>query len=134
MADRVEYTTSIENGRTEIRVSGETDVAFVIRSESGERIYLPPEEANTPVPRDRQTPYDGAGTSYDRQNPYQPDESSYQRGDSAYQRGEGTSYQSADSQTSTRGVIRTRRGFRIVHPEPATEITVVRDGDIPTTA
>ena len=112
------YTTRIENGKTTIEITGKHDVAFVINSESGERIYFPPEDMSTEAD--------------DRDSPYQSEDSPYQSHDSPYQA--DSPYQPADSpyepadevEESTRGVSETRSGFRITHPEPAASITVFR--------
>lgn len=99
----VEITTRIEDDETEIEVSGTRDVAIVVRSASGERIYLPPEGFRESV----------------EESPYR---SSYARGDVAE-----TPYRGTDS--STRGVVTTPDGFLVYHAEPVTEIDVYRDGE-----
>lgn len=119
----VEYTTHIEDGNTIIDVAGETEVAVVIQSEGGERIYFPPEDIDEEKPAvNTEGPYEGVDdpydSPYDADSPYRPAES-----DSPYQPDE------KDEQVSTRGVTETRTGFTITHPEPATEITVVRRGE-----
>jgi len=109
------YTTRIENGTTTIEVTGKHDVAFVIQSESGERIYFPPEDMSEKSDDDRDSPYQSHDSPYQADSPYQP-----AQGDSPYEPAE-------DSEVSTRGVTETRSGFRITHPEPASEITVFRE-------
>ena len=42
--DSVDFDMEIGNGRTEIRVTGDRDTAVIVRSASGEKIYLPPED------------------------------------------------------------------------------------------
>jgi len=109
-APAVEYTTRIEDGETEIDVTGDTEVAVVIQSESGERVYFPPEDISEEKPDpDDDSPYQPSGDS-----PYQPNEE--------------------EDEISTRGVTETRTGFKITHPEPAAEITVLRQRDADTDA
>lgn len=98
-----ELTTHVEDGETEIEVSGTRDVAIVVRSASGERVYLPPEGFRESV----------------EESPYR---SSYGRGDVTE-----TPYRGTDS--STRGVVTTPDGFLVYHAEPVTEIDVYRDGE-----
>lgn len=98
----VDIDTRIAGGRTVIDVSGTRDVAVVVRSDAGERIYLPPE-------------------GFDEQPEPSPYQSSYARGDTD----EESPYREATE--STRGVIETAEGFRIHHEEPAGEIDVYRD-------
>lgn len=116
----VKHTTRIKDGQTIIDVAGETEVAFIIQSAGGERIYFPPEEMDDEKPAvDDEGPYQGVDdhseSPYEADSPYRPAE-----GDSPYQPSED------DEQVSTRGVTETRTGFEIVHPEPAHEVTVVR--------
>jgi hypothetical protein len=112
----VEYTTRIEDGQTIIDVTGETDVAFIIQSAGGERIYFPPEDMDEDKPRTTDdSPYQPSDSPYEADSPYQPADA-----DSPYQPAE------EDEEISTRGVTETRTGFKITHPEPANEITVVR--------
>lgn len=109
------YTTQVKNGRTIIDVSGKHDVAFVIQSAGGERIYFPPEDMSKKSADDRDSPYQSRDSPYQSDSPYQP-----AQGDSPYEPAE-------DPETSTRGVSETRTGFRITHPEPASEITLFRE-------
>ena len=97
----VDIDTRIAENRTVIDVTGTRDLAVVVRSESGERIYLPPE-------------------GFDEEPEPSPYQSSYARGDS-----EESPYREAPD--STRGVVTTAGGFRIRHEEPATEIDLYRD-------
>ncbi len=110
----VEYSTRITDGRTIIDVTGESQIAVVIQSASGERIYFPPEDMDDKSREDRDSPYQSRDSPYQSDSPYQPSDA-----DSPYQ-------PSDDPEVSTRGVVETRTGFRITHPEPAAEITVFR--------
>ncbi len=101
----VDIDTHVGDERTVIDVVGTRDVAVVVRSASGERIYLPPEGFEEPV---EASPY---------RSPYQ---SSYARSDE-----EESPYREAPE--STRGVITTADGFRIHHAESPTEIDVYRE-------
>jgi len=109
------YTTRIKNGKTIIEITGKHDVAFVIQSESGERIYFPPEDMSEKSEDDRDSPYQSRDSPYQSDSPYQP-----AQGDSPYE-------PSDDPEVSTRGVTETKTGFRITHPEPASEITLFRE-------
>ena len=111
----VEYTTRIEDGQTTIDVTGETAVAFIVQSAGGERIYFPPEDIDEKPAGDPDSPYQPSDSPYEADSPYQPADA-----DSPYQPSE------EQEETSTRGVTETRTGFKITHPEPAREITVVR--------
>lgn len=114
-AEAFTYTTRIEDGQTVIEVSGKHDVAFVIQSASGERIYFPPEDMSAKSEEERDSPYQSHDSPYQSDSPYQPSDT-----DSPYQPSE-------DPEVSTRGVTETRTGFRITHPEPAAEITLFRE-------
>ncbi|GAB7091515.1 hypothetical protein JCM18237_17860 [Halorubrum luteum] len=102
----VDIDTRVTDDRTVIDVSGTRDIAVVVRSESGERVFLPPESFDEPV---EPSPY---------RSPYQ----------SSYARSEATDSPYRETPESTRGVIETADGFRILHDESATEIDVYRDG------
>ncbi|OYR56311.1 DUF7510 family protein [Halorubrum halodurans] len=100
--------TRVTAERTVIDVTGTRDVAVVVRSAGGERIYLPPESFDDPV---SESSYGSPYTS-----PYQDAR--------AREDDDGTPYRGAVE--STRGVIETADGFRIRHPEPVTEFDVYR--------
>ncbi|MFD1569830.1 DUF7510 family protein [Halorubrum laminariae] len=101
--DEVDIDTRVTDGRTVIDVAGTRDVAVVVRSTGGERIYLPPEGFDEPVSESPYTsPYQGGSGIEGEESPYG-----------------GTS-------GSTRGVVETADGFRITHPEPVTEFDVFR--------
>lgn len=103
----VEITTIVDEGTTEIEVTGSRDVAVVVRSASGERIYLPPEEFTQNL---EASPYSGgvyaqASESDTEASPYR------------------------EAAESTRGVVTTPQGFRIHHDAPITELDVYRAND-----
>lgn len=123
--DDVEFTVSIENGETLLDLEGDRDAAVIVRSASGERIYLPPKGFDRP--RDDDSPYQSARDD----SPYQSarEDSPYQgvRDDSPYQSAPDDSpYQSARQRTPRVGMVQTANGFRIRHPEPATEVRLLR--------
>jgi len=103
----VSVDIDISEGRTTITVTGDQDAAVVVRSASGERVYLPPEEATSP---DEDSPYRPAGSG---DSPYEgvPDQSPY-----------GAARQAPASL----GLTATANGFRIVHPEPVTDFRLLR--------
>jgi hypothetical protein len=122
----VEFTVEIVDGETLIEMTGDRDTAVVVRSESGERIYLPPEDFQRP-PQTSDSPYQSARTD----SPYQSarDDSPYQsaRTDSPYQSARDDSpYQSARQQFPDEGLRSTRDGYAIRHPEPVTDVRVLR--------
>ena len=101
--DEVDIDAHVTGERTVIDVTGTRDVAVVVRSESGERIYLPPEGFDEPVSGSPYTsPYQGTGGVDGEQSPY------------------------GGESSSTRGVVETANGFRVSHPESATEFDVYR--------
>lgn len=110
-----EYTTRVEDGRTVVEVAGDRGVVVVVRSESGERIYLPPEGFDE---EDADSAYQSARapTAYD--SPYNP----------AVEPGESP-YGPAREGPGTRGVAETADGMRVTHPEEATEVVVFRKGE-----
>ena len=111
------YTMTVREGETELVVKGDRDAAVVVRSASGEQIYLPPEDFSRS--RSDDSPYQSAR-----------DDSPYQsaRSDSPYQSARDDSpYQSARGGGGKRvGMTPTPDGFRVVHPEPATDVRILR--------
>lgn len=100
----VDFDMQIDNGQTRIRVSGDRDTAVIVRSASGERIYLPPEDFDQP-PR--------SGGAYD----------------SPYESGSGrreSPYRSSTDASSVTGLEPTAAGYLIVHPEPVTDVRFLR--------
>ncbi|AZQ13867.1 MULTISPECIES: hypothetical protein [Halorubrum] len=104
--DEIDIDTRVTDDRTVIDVTGTRDVAVVVRSASGERIYLPPEDFDEPVSESPYTsPYQGGSGVDGEESPY------------------------GGASASTRGVIETAEGFRITHPEPTTEFDVYRGAE-----
>ncbi|GAB7010393.1 DUF7510 family protein [Halorubrum trueperi] len=101
--NEIDIDARVTPERTVIDVSGTRDVAIVVRSERGERIYLPPTGFDESVASPYASPYRGS-TGVD---------------------GEDSPYGGGGSD-STRGVVATADGFRISHPEAATEFDVFR--------
>lgn len=99
----VDFDMEIGNGRTEIRVTGDRDTAVVVRSESGENIYLPPEDFEREAER----------TAYD--SPYQPRSGAQE-----------SPYSTHPDASSVTGMEPTAGGYFIVHPEPVTDIRFLR--------
>jgi hypothetical protein len=109
-ADDVSFDVTVEDGTTLITMAGDRDAAVIVRSASGERIYLPPEDFDRPAGQD---------------SPYQ----SVRRADSPYQsvRDSDSPYQSAPTSAMPReGMLSTPDGFRIRHPEPVTDVRLLR--------
>lgn len=139
---------TIEDGETVLTMRGDRDTAVVVRSESGERIYLPPEDfdrdgASQSAATD--SPYSGLKTDSPYQSaptasPYQPagtgspsqgaESDSPYRGvesDSPYQGAESDSpYQAVGETTQSEGLSATADGYRIRHPEPVTDVRILR--------
>lgn len=153
--DDLTVTTEIEADRTVVVVDGTRDAAVVVNSASGERVYLPPEtavgEAGPGSKTHDDSPYEGIPTEspYEgitTESPYEgiPTESPYEgmatdspyegiTTDSPYQ---GIATDSpydglSDDEGSSRdpetyGIAPTENGFRLVHPEPATDVRFLR--------
>ncbi|WP_049988014.1 DUF7510 family protein [Halobellus rufus] len=142
---RVNFAVNVEGGETVITMRGDRDTAVIVRSESGERIYLPPEDFEREAERRDEGPHRGV----DGDSPYQRaegDDSPYQRAegdasqggrgqsspyrgsrDSPYQGVDGDSpYQAARQQLPSEGLVPTADGYRIRHPEPVTDVRVLR--------
>lgn len=103
--DKVSLSMEIANGRTEIRVSGDRDTAVIVRSASGEQIYMPPEDF------DRSS--QAADSTYN--SPYQSRSGA-----------EASPYQSHPEVSNVNGMEATATGYLIVHPEPITDIRFLR--------
>lgn len=103
----VDVDVDVDDGRTTIEVTGQRRVATVVRSESGERIYLPPEPSEGE---------DGEAS------PYRPT-----GGDNPYEGiADDSPYGSSRRTPATLGRSPTADGFRIVHPEPVTDVRLLR--------
>jgi len=109
MAEDADFEVEVVDGRTEITMVGDRDAAVVVRSASGERIYLPPEDFDRPAGSDS-----AYQTVRDSDSPYQ----SVRDSDSPYQ--------SARTAMPREGLVGTADGFRIRHPEPVTEVRLLR--------
>ena len=146
--DNVTFSMTIEDGETVITMRGDRDTAVIVRSASGERIYLPPEDFDRAASVDSvadatDSPYQSASSD----SPYRgvTADSSYQSTgssdpptatDSPYQRAESSSpyqgarsdspYQAVGETTHTEGLSPTADGYRIRHPEPVTDVRVLR--------
>lgn len=155
----VTFSVTIEGDDTVITMRGDRDTAVIVRSASGERIYLPPEDFDRQAPGGSSShadatdsPYQSAPTDSPYQgmsvdSPYQsregsdqptPTDSPYQRAasdspyqgagsDSPYQgAGSDSSYQASGETTHSEGLSPTADGYRIRHPEPVTDVRVLR--------
>ncbi|ERG92358.1 MAG: hypothetical protein J07HQW1_02395 [Haloquadratum walsbyi J07HQW1] len=125
----IEFNVTIEDGTTVIEMDGDRDTAVIVQSASGERVYLPPEdfERAAPTAQRNESPYQSSGTN----SPYQSaaTDSPYQSAatDSPYQSsGTDSPYQSTQPQSDEEGLVSTTEGYRIYHPEPATDVRVLR--------
>lgn len=99
------FETTIRNGKTIVTITGDRNVAVVVRSRSGERIYLPPEDV--------------VGADEDViASPYQPGKPPEDRDESTE-----TPYDHSGDRAGRR---RRPEGSRIVHPEPATDVRLLR--------
>jgi len=129
MAEDVSFEVTIADGETVIEIAGDRDAAVVVESAGGERIYLPPEDFERPSGSKNDSPYQSARDdspyqSADETSPYRPAEQS----DSPYRSAEHSDspYQSAQVQAPEEGLRPTRDGFVIRHPEPATDVRLLR--------
>jgi hypothetical protein len=111
----VGFEAKIRNGRTILTITGERDVAVIVQSRSGERIYLPPED----VIGQEDSDFSGG--------PYQP---GLGRTDDDVEDSEEESKQTATPYDRSGGLGMGKSGqipgSRIVHPEPATEVRLLR--------
>lgn len=101
-----EFDVDVESDRTIVTVSGDRQAAVVVYSNSGERIYLPPEAGAD----DGSDPYRPAGVD----SPYEGD------------RGDRTPYGSTRRSDPSVGMNPTPDGFRIHHPEPVHDVRLLR--------
>lgn len=109
----VSFETEVRDDRTIITVDGQRDVAVVVRDDTGERVYLPPEDS---VGEDAQ--------EYGH-SPYSPAPS--KEDDSTYQSGEGGSpYSRAGGGEDSFGRRSVPTGIRIVHPEPVDDVRFLK--------
>ncbi|MUV56420.1 hypothetical protein SAMN04487947_1738 [Halogeometricum rufum] len=115
---QVTFSLSIEDGETVITMRGDRDTAVVVESASGERIYLPPEDFERGARQRSDSPYQPA----QQDSPYQSAQQ-----DSPYQSARDDSpYQSARQSLPREGLVPTSDGYRIRHPEPATDVRLLR--------
>jgi hypothetical protein len=119
----VSVDVTVENEETLIRVSGTRDAAVIVRSRSGEEVYLPPEEFDDDVAGgpSHDSHYEGGSPD---QSPYEgavPDDSPYSAA--------GGSGRSAGRDAGPRpvGVETTASGFRVYHPEPVTDVRFITE-------
>ncbi len=142
--DSVSFSVTIESGETVITMREDRDSAVIVRSDAGERIYLPPEDfdrdARANAAGSGATPADSPYQSAPTDSPYQsaPTDSPYQtagtdgpdqerRDDNPYQSAESDSpYQGAGETPQGEGLSPTADGYRIRHPEPVTDVRVLR--------
>lgn len=147
--DNVTFSVTIEDGETVITMRGDRDTAVIVRSTSGERIYLPPEDFDRAASVDSSADGDATDSPYQSassDSPYRgvPTDSPYQSTssdpptatDSPYQRAESSSpyqgagsdspYQAVGETTHSEGLSPTADGYRIRHPEPVTDVRVLR--------
>lgn len=105
-AESVTFDMEIAEGQTDIIVAGDRDTAVIVESASGEKIYLPPEDFDRPPEEGRHSVYD---------SPYQSRSGA-----------DDSPYQSHPDATSVTGLEPTADGYRIVHPEPVTDVRFLR--------
>jgi len=129
MAEDVSFEVTITDGETVIEITGDRDAAVVVESAGGERIYLPPEDFERPSGPESDSPYraardDSPYQSAGETSPYRSADGS----DSPYQAADRSDspYRSAQVQAPEEGLRPTRDGFVIRHPEPATDVRLLR--------
>jgi hypothetical protein len=124
--ERVTFSVNVEDGATLITMRGDRDTAVIVRSASGERIYLPPEDFE----REAITRDDGPYQPASDPSPYRGTDSGPYQGadtDSPYQGVEPESpYQGSRGNVPAQGLVPTGDGYRIRHPEPATDVRLLR--------
>lgn len=123
--DAIAVEMEVRGDRTILTIEGKRDAAVIVRSASGERIYLPPEDFEA-EPAET-TPY---STS-----PYSTTTESDESDDGETDASEGnvtTPYSKtadesvADDSQPSYGRAATPAGIRIVHPEPVSDVRFVR--------
>jgi hypothetical protein len=123
--DDVSVDVTVEDGETLIRVSGTRDAAVIVRSPSGEEVYLPPEEFDDDVGGpSHDSHYEGGSPD---QSPYEgavPDDSPYSAA-SGNSRSTGRDAEGRDAGPRPIGVETTGTGFRVYHPEPVTDVRFI---------
>lgn len=104
------FEATVKNGRTIVTITGDRNVAVVIRSRRGERIYLPPEDVVGDTGEVVVSPYQASAP---------PDEDDEQ---------DEETFETPYDHSGERATGRRRRpeGSRIVHPEPATDVRLLR--------
>ena len=112
------FEAEVRADRTVLTIGGVRDAAVIVRSEEGERIYLPPEEFDaepTTISPYSTSPYsatsgaeDDAEADDDMPSPYSKTTDDAPTDDPEY------------------GRTRTPQGIRIVHPVPVTDVRIVR--------
>ena len=110
------FEVSVTDEQTVIDVIGSRDAAIVVQSASGERIYLPPPNFDEPPADDRRTPYESPYSGSAAATPY------------------ASAYSSPATESRTPGVSATADGFRVVHPESASDVRVLRGDQSPSTS
>jgi hypothetical protein len=103
----VSMDVDVEDERTLINVSGQRNAAVIVEGESGERIYLPPEE-----------------TEHDEEDPYRPKGGA----DDPYEgiRETDSPYDPVRRSDPSIGMNERPNGFQILHPEPVTDVRLLR--------
>jgi hypothetical protein len=131
--------TTVTPDRTVVEYRGAGDAAVVIRSAAGERVYLPlfdeqgdededegdPGSQTSPYGGDDpgDSPYGGGGTA----NEETESSSVYDGiGDDATPYGGSEASPYGGDRGPEPGIRPTSDGFRVVHPEPATDVRVLR--------
>jgi len=104
MSDGLTFEMRTVDGRTILDFEGRRSVAVVVQSDEGEEIYLPHARSD-----------DGGGGP----------PSSYQPADDDDSTGPPSSYQPAPAADAATGRTATSGGFRIVHPDPITDVRVI---------
>jgi hypothetical protein len=115
-SDPTTIEIEMRDDRTLLTIEGRRDASVIVRSAEGERIYLPPEDFDRKSGRTTAystTPYSTATESNDDDTVTSP-------------------YSTSVGETNTEdpeeryGRKTTPSGIRIVHPEPVTDVRVVR--------
>lgn len=119
-AEDVSVDVDIGGERTVITVAGTRDAAVVVSSGAGEEVYLPPEN------------FDGASEPDQPDSPYDSPYEGSPPADSPYESAEGgsrpevTEGEGRGASSEPIGLEPTGDGFRILHPEPVTDVRFIR--------
>ncbi|QSG14817.1 DUF7510 family protein [Halapricum desulfuricans] len=115
---RMAFDVEVRADRTILTIEAVRDAAVIVRSEAGERIYLPPEEFDT----ESKTTSPYSTSPYSATSETEDDADADDDMPSPYSK----TTDDAPADGPEYGRTRTPQGIRIVHPDPVTDVRIVR--------